>query len=179
MELAIPTLDTERLRLRPWREEDHLALHELMQDDDVVRFINDGRRPTLAEAWRMVSGWVGHWALRGYGAWAAEERTSGQLVGRIGFINPVGWPGLELGYMLGKPFWGRGYATEGGRAALTWGFGERGFDRVISLIDPANTPSIAVATRLGETRAGEAELLGHQLRVYAIDRPTWEAQQSA
>jgi len=173
--LDIPTLSTERLTLRPFREEDHVALHDLMQDPEVVHFINEDRRPTLPEAWRMVSGWLGHWALRGYGAWAVEERASGVLVGRIGFINPVGWPGLELGYMLGRPYWGRGYATEGGIAALDWGFGVQGFERVISLIDPLNNASIAVATRLGEVHVGEAELLGHQLRIYAIDRAAWEA----
>ncbi len=179
MELEIPTLQTERLVLRPFREEDHLPLHALMQDPEVVRFINEGRRPSLQEAWRAIAGWIGHWALRGYGAWAVEGRASGELIGRIGFINPAEWPALELGYMLGRRYWGRGFASEGCRAALEWGFTTAKFERVISLIDPANTASIAVATRLGETPAGQAELLGHRLRVYAIDRATWEASRDA
>jgi RimJ/RimL family protein N-acetyltransferase len=179
MEVEIPTLRTARLVLRPFREEDHVPLHAMMQDPDVVRFIGDRKTPTRQEAWRAIAGWIGHWALRGYGAWAVEERVSGALIGRIGFINPAEWPALELGYMLGKAYWGRGFATEGCRAALDWGFGSAGFERVISLIDPTNTASIAVATRLGESLAGEAELLGHRLGVYAIDRATWQAQRGA
>lgn len=185
MELDIPTLETERLRLRPFREDDHVALFELMQDPDVMRFIGDPRLPadrripSRLDVWRNMASWIGHWALRGYGIWAAEERADGALIGRIGFMNPAGWPALELGYMLGKPYWGRGYATEGCRAALAWGFETAGFDRVVSLIDPANSASIAVATRLGETLDGEAELVGQRLGVYAIDRATWEARRAA
>jgi RimJ/RimL family protein N-acetyltransferase len=122
MEIGIPTLETERLLLRPLTEADVGPLHAIMQDADVMRYIGDRRIPTLQETWRGVAGWIGHWALRGYGLWAVEERASGALIGRIGLINPVDWPGPEVGYMIGKPWWGRGYATEAARAALDWGF---------------------------------------------------------
>ena len=174
MEIACPIVDTPRLRLRPFTEGDVAALHALMQDPEVMRYVGDRRVPTLQETWRAVAGWLGHWALRGYGMWAIEERDVGAVIGRAGIINPADWPGPEVGYVLGRDWWGRGYATEAARAAMEWGFATIGFDRLISLIDPANTASIAVAERLGEKLAGETDLLGHRVLVYAIDRATWE-----
>lgn len=174
MHLAIPTLETERLTLRPFREEDVRALFELTQDADVVRYVNDGRMPTLFESWRLVATWIGHWAMRGYGQWAIEERSSGRFIGRAGIINPADWPGPEVGYLLGRAYWGHGYATEAARAAMDWGFEQFRFPDLLSLIDPDNAASIAVATRLGETPRGETDLWGHRLLVYGISRGEWE-----
>jgi len=178
VQLAIPTIETERLTLRPFREADVTAVFELLQDPDVVRYVGDRRVPTLQEAWRAIAGWLGHWALRGYGQWAIEERSSGRLIGRAGIINPVDWPGPEVGYLLGKAWWGRGYATEAARAAMEWGFERIAFEELLSLIDPANAPSIAVATRLGESLRGETELLGNRVLVYGISRAEWQARRT-
>jgi RimJ/RimL family protein N-acetyltransferase len=178
VDLTIPTIETDRLTLRPMREADATALFEISQDPDVVRFVGDRHVPTLQEAWRMVAGWIGHWALRGYGQWAIEERASSRFIGRAGIINPADWPGPEVGYLLGRPWWGRGYATEAARAAMDWGFRERGFADLISLIDPENHASIAVATRLGETRRGETDVMGHHVLVYGISRAEWATVQS-
>lgn len=176
MELAIPTLETERLTLRPFGEADVEPMFHMLQDPAVVHYVGDRHVPTRQETWRMVAGWLGHWALRGYGQWSIEERESGQLVGRAGIINPADWPGPEVGYLLGKAWWGRGYATEAARAAMDWGFREIGFDDLLSLIDPANQPSIAVATRLGESLRGETEIMGHHVLVYGVSRIAWAAQ---
>jgi RimJ/RimL family protein N-acetyltransferase len=177
VELAIPTLETERLILRPFGEPDVEPMFEMLQEPDVVHYVGDRHIPTRQETWRMVAGWLGHWTLRGYGQWAMEERASGQLVGRAGIINPADWPGPEVGYLLGRAWWGRGYATEGARAAMAWGFGELGFADLLSLIDPANNRSIAVAKRLGESARGETEIMGHHVLVYGISRTEWAARQ--
>ena len=173
MQLAIPRLETERLTLRAFGEDDVIAIHELLQDPDVVRYVGDRRVPTLQETWRSVAGWLGHWALRGYGQWAIEERTSGHLIGRAGIINPAEWPGAEVGYLLGRAWWGRGFATEAAAAAMDWGFEEIGVDDLLSLIDPANQASIAVVTRLGESLRGDTDLWGHRVLVYGISRDEW------
>lgn len=178
VQIPIPTVETERLSLRPFREADVLELHQLLQDPDVVRFVGDRRVPTLQETWRAVAGWLGHWAMRGYGQWAIEEHGSGRLIGRAGIINPAEWPGPEVGYLLGRKWWGHGYATEAATAAMRWGFREVGFDDLISLIDPNNAASIAVASRLGETLRGGTTLLGTPVLVYGINRGEWEARQA-
>jgi RimJ/RimL family protein N-acetyltransferase len=109
---------------------------------------------------------LGHWPLRGYGMWAIASRASGRLIGRAGFINPEGWPGLELGWLLARDAWGEGYATEASRAALESGRSRFGAQELISLIRPANLRSIAVAERLGATLAREIDFLGNVASVY-------------
>ncbi|TMB57185.1 MAG: GNAT family N-acetyltransferase [Chloroflexi bacterium] len=163
------------MTLRAFREDAVPAMFELLQDPDVVRYVGDRRVPNLQETWRSVAGWLGHWALRGYGQWAIEERASGLVIGRAGIINPAEWPGPEVGYLLGRAWWGHGYATEAAGAAMDWGFEEVGFGDLLSLIDPENHPSIAVATRLGESRRGEIEVMGHHVLVYGISRDEWAA----
>src|SRR5688500_8386833 len=112
MQIDIPTIQTERLVLRAFHEDDTEPLFQLMQDPEVVRYIGDRRIPTRQEVWRAIAGWIGHWALRGYGLWAVDDRESGELVGRIGLINPADWPGPEVGYTIGKRWWGLGLASE-------------------------------------------------------------------
>ena len=102
--------------------------------------------------------------------WAVEERETGAFVGRIGFADPDGWPGCELAWTLLRRWWGRGYATEGARAALAHAFTALDKDRVISLIHPENRASIRLAERLGESLQGRAEILEKEYLVYGIDR---------
>ena len=173
--LDIPTLETKRLVLRPFVEDDADVFCVLLQDPDVVRHIGDGTIPNREDCWRAVAGWLGHWVLRGYGPWAVTERESGTFMGRVGIHYPYGWPGPELAYTLGKPFWGKGYATEAGRAALDWGFTHRDFLALMSLIHPENAASIRVATKLGETLRGDATLHRNTVLRYVITRPEWEA----
>ena len=97
---------------------------------------------------------MGHWQMRGYGHWAVEEKASGRMIGRIGFLNPEGWPGFEIGWTLASHAWGKGYATEGGKRALAYAFKELDQRHVISLIHPDNKPSMRVAERLGEKLEG-------------------------
>lgn len=162
------TLETDRLRLRMFRDDDLDAYAPIVADPEVMRYLGDGKPLDRAGAWRQMAQVLGHWTLRGYGLWAVEERATGALVGRIGLYNPEGWPGFELGWVLARPYWGKGYATEGARRALAHAFGELGRDHVISLIYPANAASIRVAERLGETLEGRTELYGREVLIYGI-----------
>jgi len=167
-------LETERLILRMFRESDAEAFADICADPEVMRYLGEGRPLTLFEAWRSLAFHVGHWHLLGYGHFATEEKSSGRLVGRIGFLNPRGWPGFELGWTLGREFWGKGYATEAARRALRYAFEELDRDHVISLIDPNNRNSIRVAERLGEKVEGTTQLFGKEVVIYGIDRKDWQ-----
>jgi RimJ/RimL family protein N-acetyltransferase len=163
------TLESERLTLRMFREADFEQYFAICSDTEVMRFLG-GKAFTRLETWRHIAFIMGHWQMRGYGHWAVEEKETGKLVGRIGFLNPEGWPGFELGWTLGREFWGKGYATEGARRALAYGFNELDRPHIISLIHPDNRNSIKVAERLGEKVEGKTELLGHDVLIYGIDR---------
>ncbi len=167
------TLATERLLLRMFRQDDFEAYAAICADPEVMRYLGDGKALSRWDAWRQMAMILGHWPLRGYGLWAVEERATGALIGRVGFFEPEGWPGFELGWMLRRASWGRGYAIEGARRALAHAFTEMDRRHVISLIRSANQPSIRVAERLGETLEGRTDLFGHEALVYGIDRAAW------
>ena len=167
-DLGIPILETERLRLRPFRLSDFDDYAAMCGDPEVARYLLT--RLSREQSWRHLAFLVGHWKLRGYGMWAVEERETGTFVGRIGFADPDGWPGCELAWTLLRCWWGRGYATEGARAALVHAFTVLDKDRIISLIQPENRASIRLAERLGESLQGRTEILGKEHLVYGIDR---------
>jgi RimJ/RimL family protein N-acetyltransferase len=162
----MPAIATERLLLRAFVAADLDAYAAMCADAEVMRHIGEGGAVGRDVAWRQLAFFLGHWALRGHGMWAIERRVDGRLIGRAGFIEPEGWPGLELGWLLARDTWGQGYATEACRAALAWGHGEFGAQDRISLIRPDNARSIAVAERLGATLQREIDFLGHRAQVY-------------
>lgn len=165
-------LETDRLKLRMWRESDLDDYAALTADPLVMRYLQPGKPPfTRADAWRSIAFFMGHWQLRGYGHWAVEEKATGRMIGRIGFLNPEGWPGFEIGWTLARHAWGKGYATEGGRRALDHAFTALDQRHVISLIHPDNTASMKVAERLGERLEGRTRIFEWDVLIYGVDRP--------
>jgi RimJ/RimL family protein N-acetyltransferase len=150
---ACPTIETERLVLRPFRDDDLDDHFAMMGSPEVRRWLHLPGAFDRDAAWAQMAHILGQWELRGTGLWALEERATGRFVGRAGLYNPVrvDWPGVEVGWALDPSFWGRGYATEAGIAARDYGFGELGLDRLYSCILPENLASQAVARRLGFT----------------------------
>lgn len=176
---SVLTIETERLLLRTFRDNDIDAYATMCADPDVMRYL--GGRSVLSrdDAWRQMAMFAGHWQLRGFGVWAVEERSSGMLVGRVGLHFPEGWPDRELAWTLARPYWGRGFAEEAARAALGYAFESLEWHRAISLIDPDNHRSIRLAERLGERFEGEVTVRGYRLALYAIDRDSWRAVKPA
>jgi RimJ/RimL family protein N-acetyltransferase len=163
-------LETERLILRPFAEADFDAYAAIHADPEVTRFLGGVPQPRW-EAWRSFAMLVGHWTLRGYGSWAVEEKSSGVFIGRAGLHYPDGWPGIEVGWVMAHSHWGKGYATEAGRAAMQWAFDVLGLAHIISIIRPENARSIRVAERLGMTYERDAEVTnGIKVSVYGRDR---------
>jgi RimJ/RimL family protein N-acetyltransferase len=177
----IPRLETPRLVLREWRAGDFDTLAEFYADPEVMKFL--GGTMERNDAWRSLAGAIGHWSLRGYGTWAVERKSDGALVGRVGLINPEGWPGLELGWTLGRPYWGQGFASEAAAVALGYAFTTQPVERMISCIDPENEASQAVAERIGETK-GERRMLrtggkDFPVDIWSIARGEWQRRRHA
>ncbi len=178
-----PQLSTERLLLRRWRAEDREPFAELNADPEVMRYFRGTLDRAASDA--FVDRIEASFEERGYGLWAAEVVDSGTFIGFIGlalqtFEAPF-TPALEIGWRLARPAWGYGYATEGARAALEFGFGPAGFDEIVSMTTATNQRSRAVMERLGMTRRPEDDfeypLLpeGHPMRpsvLYRLARPS-------
>jgi RimJ/RimL family protein N-acetyltransferase len=166
---------TERLHLRPFTGDDFEAHAAIAADPEVMRYIHAGPL-TRAEAWWNVARYMGHWQLRGFGIWAAVERATSRVVGHIGFLEPEGGHGFELGWALAREAWGKGFASEGVRAALAHGFGALDRDRVVCVIREENARSIRLAEKLGARRMGELEEKGRRLLLYEIVRSDYAAR---
>lgn len=173
--MDIPRIETKRLILRGFEEEDLDTYAEMCSDSDVMRYIGTGITLSRAESWRNMTMIIGHWYLRGYGLWAVEERQTGKMIGRIGCWKPEGWVGFEVGWMLSKAYRGKGFATEAATVAMDYAFTSLHQSRVISLIHPENLPSQRLALRLGEKLEGTTEILGNQVRIYGISQEEWQA----
>lgn len=161
-------IETDRLILRRWRESDLDGLADMMGDEDHAQYI--GGKKNRDESWRLMALFMGHIDLRGYGLWAMEDKATGAFAGRTGIWYPHGWPEIEVGWGLAKPFLGKGYATEAAAAAANWAFDNLGLDHLISIIHQDNSPSMAVARRLGEVYDRDFQLWDMPCHIYRLDK---------
>lgn len=168
--IDIPHLQTDRLLMRGFSADDFEAYAEMMGDAEVSRHLMDGRPLTRAEAWRQMAMFTGHWELRGFGLWAVEERATGKFIGRIGCLQPEGFPAFEIAYTLTRSAWGRGYAREGAAAALDYARIILKRTEIASIIRPANKASIRVAESLGAVAGETVEFFGAPSVLYWYPR---------
>jgi len=168
---TIPRITTDRLLLRAFTADDFPAYAPMMADPIVTRFLGEGRPLSRSEAWRQMAVILGHWALRGFGLWAVEERATGRLLGRVGCQEPEGFPAFEIGYVLSRDAWGQGYAREGAAAALQFARDTLERTDITSIIRPANAGSIKVATSLGAVAAETVEFYGAPSVLYRYPSP--------
>ncbi len=151
---SVPTLESQRLILRPFRSSDFEPMAGFFSDP-VSAFYGGpcGRE----DAWRKFAVYSGHWPLRGYGPWALEDKGSGQFVGLSGLWFPEGWVEPEITWALVPRAHGKGYATEAALRALQAAYEDFGWTTAVSVVSVDNLASQAVALRLGATMEREVE----------------------
>ncbi|MEM8837944.1 MAG: GNAT family N-acetyltransferase [Pseudomonadota bacterium] len=146
---AIPELETERLILRGFRQDDLDDLLVIESDPDVTRFT--GGVQSRDRIWRFMAAMVGHWSLRGFGPFAIVGKDEEKVIGFCGPWYPVRWPEPEICWTFGKAHQGKGYATEAARRAITYVYETLNWETVMSPIDAKNFASQGVAKKLGAT----------------------------
>jgi len=181
--MAEHAIETARLRLRPWGDDDLDGLVGLLADPLVVRYITHEYGPlSREEATQAHIRILELWRERGFGPWAAIEKASGCWIGKIGLNVLADWPGphkVEVEWQLVPAVWGRGLATEGGRAGVQYGFEHLHLDRIISVTVPANVASRRVMEKCGLTYQGTLKMTGRLTKQtreviwYAADRGAW------
>lgn len=175
-----PRLETERLILRQWREDDFPRYAEMFAAPETHHI---GGPLVLGDAWRRFLQMPGAWAIQGFAMFAIEEKTSGLFMGQAGPWKPAGWPGTEVGYALHPQAWGKGYATEACTAAMDWAFDVLGWTDIIHSIDVANTASQNVARRLGAKNRGRGVFQPphdrFQIDIWGQTREEWRARRGA
>lgn len=168
---------TERLVLRPWRDSDHEPFAAINADPEVMRHFPSVL--TRAESDAAIARWSAEIATRGWSFWAAELRATGELIGTVGITVPRRelpcGPCIEVGWRLGKAFWGRGLATEAARECLRYAFEALSADEVVAITSLGNVRSRAVMERLGMENTGEdfdhpAVPEGHPMRRHCLYR---------
>ncbi|MFN8639898.1 MAG: GNAT family N-acetyltransferase [Dehalococcoidia bacterium] len=173
-----PTIETPRLRLRPWQPEDLAWYAALRADPEVSRFLGDGHPQSPSDARAVFERTIAEWGRVGLGPWAVEDRFTRERVGYCGM--PIWREGtseeaVEIGYGYARDAWGRGYATEAGAAAMRWAFEVRGCESMVALTWPENVASQHVLAKLGFRRDGDVETQDGRRSFFRVSRADFEA----
>jgi len=154
--LIHPSIETDRLLLRPWRPaEDVAALTEMNADPAVMRWVAPNRPLRAEESADFLDRMIRHWDEHGFGLWALVPRDedAAECIGFAGLaipsFLPAVLPAVEVGWRLAPAWWGRGLATEAARASMDFGFERLGLRSIVSIIDAGNARSLRVAEKLG------------------------------
>ena len=141
----IPTLETDRLIMRPPGSQDFDAYAQFLASD---RSITVGGPLDRQTAWTKLAAICGHWTLRGYGRWALDAKDGETSLGFVGIIHSADWPEPEIGWTVFEAAEGKGYAYEAAVETRRYVYETLGWNRVVSLIDATNTRSLKLADRM-------------------------------
>ena len=167
-------IETERLVLRTWKESDILPFSAMNQDQKVMEFFPSTLSP--GESATLYQKIIASFEQKGFGLFAVEAKQTQEFVGFIGFSQPTFTsyftPCVEIGWRLARQFWGRGFATEGAKACLQYGFSALDFMDIYSWTAKINSKSVNVMEKIGLTCDGEFEHPnippGHPLRTHVL-----------
>jgi RimJ/RimL family protein N-acetyltransferase len=175
-------LETERLRLRAPAPEDAEALAPMYADPEVMRYVGDGRTLTRAETELSVRRMIERWETDGFGLFTTVRKDDETVIGRVGILiwnsetwepttraQPSGPTEVEVGYTLGRDFWGQGFATEAAGAARDYALNGLGAERLIALIIHGNTASENVARKLGLEYERDIMLGRRDAQLFALE----------
>ncbi len=166
MSFLVPEkIETSRLYLRQFRDEDWKDMHAYYSDEEATKF-TIGRSLTEGESWRAMASIIGHWQLRGYGPYAIEEKISNKVIGTVGFWYPNDWPEIEIKWALARQYWGQGFASEAARGVQKTALECFPEKSLISFIHSGNRASIQLALAISAVFEQQVEFRGDTWHIY-------------
>jgi RimJ/RimL family protein N-acetyltransferase len=176
--VPLPWLETLRLELREFVPSDLPDLVRLDSDRRVMRYIGDGRTTPMADLEAMIPRIRRVYRLYpGLGTWRAARRDTGECIGWFTFKYVPKTIEIEVGYRLLPEAWGQGFATEGARELVRYGFDDLGLERIIGVTHPDNLASQRVLMKAGLVDEGWGQYYGQRLRLFAARRRSWQDAQ--
>jgi RimJ/RimL family protein N-acetyltransferase len=169
----VPTVVTDRLVLRGWRDADIDPYAAMNADPETMRHLGGTCGRTGTE--RLVDRARALWASRGHGMWAAEDRETGEFLGRAGTYWAPGWPGVEVAVSIRRDRWGQGLGTEAIRASLAWGFANLDVAELFTIIERDNVGMNRIAAKVGMRLVNDRPGMWRGVNTHAISRAEWEA----
>jgi len=172
---GIPSIRTDRLVLRGFRGADAADFHALLCGEDVLRYFPRTDPPPLDRVERLLASYVAHWSRRGFGIWAVTLAGTGELIGRCGLQEIPDTGEIEVDFLLGRDFWGRGFSTEAAGPSLRFGFETCGIEAIVGIVHPDNAASCRVLEKIGLTNPHRTVYFGMDCFRYEISRDAWRA----
>ena len=173
-------IETTRLIIKPISPNHLELLHSLYSDPEVMRYHGHGPK-TPEEVQELASKMLNHQEKHGFGSGNIFEKETGAFVGRAGLIYvdlQDDQPDIEVGYLLFKPYWNKGYATELATALLNWGFSNLAVNKLVANVRSENSGSINVLKKIGMSYVGEVNCYKTVMERYEISKEQWKANNS-
>lgn len=164
-------IETSRLQLRHFTLDDLDELAAIFSDSLVLKYLANGQAVTREETESALLSMIRHWQRHGYGRWAVVQRETQKLIGYGGLRNFEGTP--ELVYLLARPYWNCGLATEIARGCLEFGFMRKNFERIVALTRPNNVASRRVMEKAGLSYERNDNYFNIDVVVYSLTRSSY------
>jgi ribosomal-protein-alanine N-acetyltransferase len=160
-------LETERLFMRQFREEDITALHSIFSDSKTMEFY------PATYSLEQTQSWIDRNQKRyqedGYGLWGICLKETNELIGDCGLVKQKvdGRKEVEIGYHLNKKYWSNGFAYEAAKGCKEYGFYKLGLNKLISIIDPRNIRSVRIVEKIGFCKEKEFFIFNKNHYIYS------------
>jgi RimJ/RimL family protein N-acetyltransferase len=165
----VPSFQTSRLVLRPLQAGDAEVLSRIYQSEGVLHYFPNPIPPPSESVQRFIRGQQAHWEKYGYGNWGILPEDQAEIIGWVGLQYLPELDETEVGFLLDRPFWGKGYATEAALASLHFGFENSKLDHIVALVHPENLASRRVIQKCGMIYVNTLALWGIELMRHRIE----------
>lgn len=163
-------IETERLIMRPFVEDDFDALCKIRSDLEVMKYMGGVESTKPKKIRERFDYYLEHQKKYGFAVSAVILKETDELIGSAGLQRLDDGEEIEVGYGFDKPFWGKGFAGESAKAWLHYGFGNLGLERIVAVAIPENIASRHVMEKLGMTYKKNTMHYGSECVYYAITK---------